>query len=46
MTEFKSFDNGSITPAGIKLAHRIRKRQFSFSPGRQRRAWSLKQLLG
>jgi hypothetical protein len=30
--------------AGIELAHRIRKRQFSFGLGGQRRAWSLKQL--
>jgi hypothetical protein len=27
-------------------AHRIRKRQFSFRLGRQRRTWSLKQLWG
>ena len=46
MTGFKSFHNASITLAGIELAHRIRKRQFSFGPGRQRRAWSLKQLWG
>ena len=44
MTGFKSFSNASITLAGIELAHRIRKRQFSFGPGRQRRAWSLKPL--
>lgn len=43
MTGFKCFRNAAITIAGIELAHRIRKRQFSFGPGRQRRAWSLKQ---
>jgi hypothetical protein len=32
------------TLAGVELAHRIRKRQFSFGLGRQRRASSLKQL--
>ena len=41
MTGFKSFRNAAITLAGIELAHRIRKRQFSFGLGRQRRAWSL-----
>jgi transposase-like protein len=44
MTGFKSFRNAAITLAGIELANRIRKRQFSFGLGRQRRAWSLKQL--
>jgi transposase-like protein len=44
MMGFKSFRNASITLAGIELAHRIRKRQFSFGPGRQRRPGSLKQL--
>jgi transposase-like protein len=44
MTGFKSFRNAAITLAGIELAHRIRKRQFSFGLGRQRQAWSLKQL--
>jgi transposase-like protein len=44
MTGFKSFRNAAILIAGIELAHRIRKRQFSFGLGRQRRAWSLKQL--
>jgi len=33
----------AITLSGIELAHRIRKRQFSFGPGGQRRNWSLKQ---
>jgi hypothetical protein len=44
MTGFNSFNNAAITLAGIELAHRIRKHQFSFGPGRPRRAWSLKQL--
>ena len=44
MMGFKSFRTAAITLAGIELAHRIRKRQFSFGRGRQRRAWSLKQL--
>lgn len=44
MLGFKSFSTAAITLAGIELAHRIRKRQFSFGRGRQRRAWSLKQL--
>lgn len=30
--------NAAITIAGIELAHRIRKRQFSFDRGRRRRA--------
>jgi transposase-like protein len=34
MTGFKSFDNAAITIAGIELAHRINKRQFSFGVGR------------
>jgi transposase-like protein len=46
MAGFKSFRNASITLAGIELAHRVRKRQFSFGAGRPRRAWSLKQLWG
>ena len=44
MLGFKSFGTAAITLAGIELAHRIRKRQFSFGRGRQRRAWSLKRL--
>ena len=44
MTGFKSFGTAAITLAGIELAHRIRKRQFSFGRGRQRRVSSLKQL--
>jgi transposase-like protein len=41
MTGFESFRSAANTLAGIE---RIRKRQFSFGRGRQRRAWSLKQL--
>jgi len=44
MLGFKSFGNAAITLAGIELAHRIHKRQFSFGPGRQWRTQSLKQL--
>jgi len=44
MLGLKSFRTAAITLAGVELAHRIRKRQFSFGRGRQRRAWSLKQL--
>ncbi len=44
MLGFKSFGNAAITLAGIELAHRIHKRQFSFGPGRQWRNQSLKQL--
>jgi len=44
MLGFKSFGNAAITLAGIELAHRIRKRQFSFGPGRQWRRQSQKQL--
>ena len=43
MTGFKSARNAAITLSGIELAHRIRKRQFSFGPGGQRRNWSLRQ---
>jgi hypothetical protein len=34
MMGFKSFHNASIALAGVELAHRIRKRQFSFGRGR------------
>jgi transposase-like protein len=34
MAGFKSFENASIALSGIELAHRIRKRQFSFGRGR------------
>jgi transposase-like protein len=44
MAGFKSFDNAVITIAGIELAHRIHKRQFSFGAGRPRRVRSLKRL--
>jgi transposase-like protein len=44
MLGFKSFGNAAITLAGIELAHRIHKRQFSFCLGRQWRTRSLKQL--
>jgi transposase-like protein len=44
MLGFKSFGNAAITLAGIELAHRIHKRQFSFGPGRQWRTQSVKQL--
>ena len=39
MLSFKSFTNASIVLAGIELAHRIRKRQFSFGKGKA--SWSL-----
>jgi transposase InsO family protein len=42
MAGFKSFKNAAITIAGIELAHRIRKRQFSFGRGRRRRDWCRK----
>jgi transposase-like protein len=41
MKGFKSFTNAASTIAGIKLAHRIHKRQFSFGLGRQHRNGSL-----
>jgi len=44
MTGFKSFDNAAITIAGIELAHRIHKRQFSFGVGRPHRVRSLNLL--
>ncbi|MEO8313185.1 MAG: IS6 family transposase [Pseudomonadota bacterium] len=44
MAGFKSPTNAAIAISGIELAHRIRKGQFSFGPGRQRRAASLKHL--
>src|ERR1039458_2203961 len=42
MAGFKSFANAAITIAGIELAHRIRKGQFSFGRGRRRHDWSRK----
>jgi hypothetical protein len=44
MAGFKSFGNAAITIAGIELAHRIHKRQFSFGVGRPRRERPLKVL--
>jgi len=44
MLGLKSFNTAAITFAGIELANRIRKRQFSFGRGDQRRNWSPKQL--
>jgi transposase-like protein len=45
MLGLKSFRTGAVTLAGVELAHRIRKRQFSFGRGRRpRRFSSLKQL--
>jgi len=44
MGGFKSFGSATITLAGIELAHRIRKRQFSFGRGRYRNVGSQKQL--
>jgi transposase-like protein len=44
MGGFKSFGSAAITLAGIELAHRIRKRQFSFGRGRYRNFGSLKQM--
>jgi transposase-like protein len=46
MLGLKSFRTAAITFAGIELANRIRKRQFSFGRGGQRGNWSLKQLWG
>jgi transposase-like protein len=44
MLALKSFRTAAITLAGVELAHRIRKRQFSFGRGRPRRFSSLKDL--
>ena len=44
MGGFKSFGSATITLAGIELAHRIRKRQFSLGRGRYRNFGSLKQI--
>jgi transposase-like protein len=41
---FKSFGSAAITLAGIELAHRIRKRQFSFGRRRYHNFGSLKQI--
>ncbi len=42
MLGFKSYRTAAVTLAGIELAHRIRKRQFKFGPGRWI-GWSLKK---
>jgi hypothetical protein len=39
MAGFKSFANAAITIAGIELAHRIRKGQFSLGRGRRPAPW-------
>jgi transposase-like protein len=44
MGGFKTFGSAAITRAGIELAHRIRKRQFSLGRGRYRHFGSLKQI--
>ena len=43
MLGLKSFETAAITFAGIELAHRIRKQQFSFGQNDQCANWSLKQ---
>jgi hypothetical protein len=43
MGGFKCFGSAVITLAGIELAHRIRKRQFSLGRGRYQNFASLKQ---
>lgn len=42
MIGFKSYRTAEVTLAGLELAHRIRKRQFKFGPGRWA-FWSLKK---
>ena len=44
MLALKSFRAAAVTLAGVDLAHRIRKRQFSFGRGSPRRFSSLKDL--
>jgi hypothetical protein len=44
MLALKSFRTAAVTLAGVELAHRIRKRQFSFGRRSPRRPCSLKQL--
>jgi hypothetical protein len=44
MLALKSFRTAAITLAGLELAHRIRKRQFTFGVAAPRRFTSLKQL--
>jgi transposase-like protein len=42
MLGFKSYRTAAIALAGIEFAHRIRKRQFKFGPGRWS-CWSLRK---
>ena len=44
MRGFKSFANAAVTIAGIELAHRIHKHQFSFGRGRPRVGTSLRTI--
>jgi transposase-like protein len=44
MLGFKSFRTAAITLGGVELAHRIRKRQYSFGRTGRRRFTSLKEL--
>jgi transposase-like protein len=44
MLALKSFRTAAITLAGVELAHRIRKRQFSFGRAGPRQFFSLKHL--
>jgi transposase-like protein len=44
MLALKTFRTAAVTLAGVELAQRIRKRQFSFDRGGQRRFSSLKHL--
>jgi DDE domain/Arm DNA-binding domain len=44
MLGLKSFPSAAVTLLGIELAHRIRKRQFTLTDGREGRALSLKEL--
>jgi len=44
MLALKSFRTAAVTLAGLELAHRIRKRQFSFGRGAPRQFSSLKHL--
>ena len=44
MLALKSFRTAAVTLAGVELAHRIRKGQFSFGRGGPRRFSSLKSL--
>jgi transposase-like protein len=42
MLGFRSYRTAAVTLAGIEFAHRIRKREFTFGPGRWS-CWSLKK---